>query len=258
MMMRWLLFLLLVCYLSTAQAATELLNWDVESGTIQNKFLYDGVGVVSITTAKAHSGARSLFYNRNHGDATDPPRLQFSERKELCIEFWWWLPSTLEGGEAGQHTFRLGKQMGSSYVGAGQIDTVMRSPGASEFRIETFAVPPGGQASQIDDSVYNQFNLGALPTNQWFKLRLYAKISVNDKNGILQMWVNDVLRFSNIAVQYQRAGSPFTGFDMFLLVTNFDNATDVGSQWWMDDIKVWDGLPGVLPIMLPVPVLSVQ
>lgn len=249
--MKWFALLLV---LALPVHAAELLNWDVESGTIQSKFTYGGVGVVSITTAKAHSGTRSLFYNRNHGDATDSPALVFSTRQEIVVEFWWWLPSALEGGEAGQHTFRIGKQMGDSYIGAGQIDTVMRAPGASAFRIETFAVPPGGQSAQIDESVYNQFNLGALPTNQWFKIRLYAKMSTSAPNGILQVWVNDALKFANLAVQYQRAGSPFVGFDVFLPFTNFDNATDVGSQWWMDDIKVWDALPDViiLPLLPPL------
>ena len=72
--------------------------------------IYDDPSAVAITTAKAHSGSKSVFYNPNApgADATNSPVIYLPDLNTVYLSFWWWIPSSLEGGEGGQHFFRFG------------------------------------------------------------------------------------------------------------------------------------------------------
>ncbi|MGB4833572.1 MAG: hypothetical protein WBP40_00915 [Candidatus Moraniibacteriota bacterium] len=226
-------------------AATNYFDWDVETGTLDGTFdIYDDPSAVAITTAKAHSGSKSVFYNPNApgADATNSPVIYLPDLNTVYLSFWWWIPSSLEGGEGGQHFFRFGSTADANYLTNGQIDPAIASPGAQGFGFDLF---DGGAG---DSGTTYHSVCGDLPTNQWFKFALLATINSpgGTANGTLKCWVNDVERFSSTSVLFATSGAPLltTKWNRFILVTNWENTTlEANSQWWMDDVEVWDGVP---------------
>jgi len=71
---------------------------------------------------------------------------------------------------------------------------------------------------------------------------LYTMNTPGTANGVVKYWVDGIQQFSATNVTIRTAGSTITGFDTFLLVTNWDFAT-LGDYWYVDDVEVWDSPP---------------
>jgi hypothetical protein len=238
------LFTLIVLPLSVS-AATQYFDWDAESGTFADTFdVYNDPSAVSISTTRAHSGTKSVYYNPYEpgADQTNPPVVYVPNINTMYVTWWWWIPSALEGGEGGQHFFRFGSSaIGNSWED-GQLDPAIAAPGATGFGVDLFD-GVGGDSLTLYHSI-----VPSLPTNQWFKFALVATINspAGTANGALRIWINDAEVYSNSSVLFATTGATAfttTKWNRFFLVTNFDNATLSTGYWYMDDIQVWDGVP---------------
>ncbi len=232
-------FLWLTGAAQNASAATQLFGYDFESGTLASKFtLSVPTGSNVIQSLVVHSGTKALLYQPSVGSTSGGLAASITPLTTVYATWWWWVPSTIIGG-SGRHGFRITKRIGDQFTPHWELDTVMGSGGG--FGIDILF---------HDDSVdsgttyHNLFNL---PTNQWFKFAILSTLNTpGSSNGVLKLWINDVQRFTATNVLYRSAGSAMDGFDTFLLTTNFDLA-GAESYWYMDDVEVWDGFPGLPP-----------
>jgi len=220
-----------------ASAATKIFGYDFETGTLENNFnLYPGGGQVSISTAKAHSGTHSMFYNpTGGGDSTNPPALNLPNMQSVYATWWWWIPSTLGYSGAGWHTFRFSKRSGNDFNGGGQLDTGFGSSSGQSFDIDVLT--PGADSLGKYHSLFNS------PTNQWFKFEILSILNTGGlNNGTLKIWINGAIVANFTNVFYRPNGSSFV-YDTFRAVTNLYGATSA-SYWYIDDLEIWDGIPG--------------
>jgi hypothetical protein len=218
--------------------ATQIFSSGFENGIISDIFdlapqpSTPSNMAVEISTAKAHSGTKSMFYHPNYGDPTNPPALSLPNLNTVYAKWWWWVPSTLEGGVAGHHAFRITKQVGNNFQGGGQLDTGMGA-GGTNF---TFSVLTDLNSRGLD--LYNLFNV---PQNQWFQFEILTTLNtVGQSNGILKVWINGNVVYNNTNLVYRT--DPSWRYNTFLAVTNIDGSS-AASYWYMDDMEIWDGEP---------------
>ncbi len=242
-------FLWLTGAAQNVSAATQLIGYDFESGSLLSTF---GLGVPVtnvIQSSVVHGGTKALFYNPSAGSSSGGLGASIPVSTTVYAKWWWWVPSTLASG-AGHHGFRITKRVGDQFTPHWELDTLPGDGGS--FGIDILFHDDG------IDSGTMYHNLFTLPTNQWFQFEILTTLNTpGSANGVLTLWINGVQRFSASNVTYRRSGSSMNGFDTFLLTTNFDGA-GAGSYWYMDDLQVWNGLPGSPPGPPPPPVLRVQ
>jgi len=232
-------FLWLTGSAQNASAATQLFGYDFESGTLASKFtLSVPTGSNVIQSLVVHSGTKALLYQPVFGDTSGNLAAAITPSTTVYATWWWWVPSTIVGA-SGRHGFRITKRAGNSTVGNYQVDTIMDSGGG--FSLDILFSGDGVDSGSTYHRLFN------LPTNQWFKFEIRCTLNTPGiANGVLTLWINNVQRFTATNVLYRSAATGMNGFDTFLLTTNFDGA-GAESYWYMDDVEVWDGFPGLPP-----------
>lgn len=218
-----------------AGAATQLLAYDFESGTLSSVFTLNvPTASNTISSAQVHAGTRALFYNPSAGSTSGSLAAPITPSTTVYAKWWWWVPSTIVGG-SGRHGFRVTRRVGDQFTPHWEVDSVIGTGGG--FGIDVLFHDDGVDSGTIYHNLFN------LPTNQWFLFELlYTLNTPGTANGVMTFWVNGTQRFTASKVLYRASGSSMSGFDTFLLTTNFDGA-GAGSYWYMDDVQVWDSVP---------------
>jgi len=231
-------FLWLTGAAQNASAATQLLGIDFESGTLASICNLDLPGtILTIQSSVDHGGTKALKYAPGTGTTTGCT-IGITPSTTVYAKWWWWVASTIVGGP-GRHGFRITKRIGDQFTSHWQLDTVMESGGG--FSIDILFQDDGV------DSGTTYHGLFTLPTNQWFQFEILTTLNTPGlANGVLTLWINGVQRFTASNVTYRSSGSSMNGYDTFALVSNFDGA-GTESYWYMDDVQVWDGFPGLPP-----------
>ena len=111
-----------------------------------------------------------------------------------------------------------------------------------DFNLESDIRDNTGSGLSITPLGGNVTNLNhfPLPLGQWFNLKYYVERSV--LNGVVKIWVNDVLIANQNGVKTESANNK----DFFTTIGKIyhdSNDTYEGYKIWVDDLQIYNGLP---------------